>query len=92
MGVEVKRGDRLRDMGLKGRTWQGEDSGRCTWEVKGIGELTDGREAAQEPWWVDCDIRRTTEEQVCLIVRCRILPRSYIKMNILECPVSFLFP
>jgi len=61
VGVEVKRGDRLRGMGLKGRTWQGEDSGRCTWEVKGIGELTDGREAAQEPWWVDCDIRRTMQ-------------------------------
>lgn len=50
VGVKVERGDRLRDLGLKGRTWQGEDSGRCTWEVKGIGELTDGREAAQEPW------------------------------------------
>lgn len=57
------RGGHLREMGLKGRTWQGKGSGGGTWKVKsrkakGRDELTDGREATQEPRWYQKDHRR----------------------------------
>ena len=62
-------GGHLREMYLQGRTRRGEGSGGGTWKVKsrkakGRAELTDGREAAKEPQWVGCGLRRSTEEQM----------------------------